>query len=404
MAQAPIVGLEIGTSKVIALVGEMRDDGVVMITGVGERPSTGIRKGEINDLANATLCVQSVLALAEERSNVEVREVLLAVSGGHVQGLINHGTVPVIGGDGVIQADDVADALEVARAVNLPPEREVLHTISQYFYIDDDTRVTNPEGLSGAQLSVDMLAIHGVRNRLNNTVRAVRNVPVEVQDVAFSGLCSALSVLTAEQKRNGVVVIDLGGGKTDYVVYAEGVVAAAGVIGVGGDHVTNDVALAFNIPTAQAEVLKRESGTVGASAGGADVVLAPEGSFAGRSVSLKDLNTVMHARVDELLTMIRRRVAQEDLMHHVGAGVVLTGGSARTSGIVGMAEGLFEMPCRVGKPRNVDGLTAAVNGPEYATVSGLVQYGFKAARDQSPPLKGLLGRLFGGKPPRGGAS
>ncbi|MCE9616320.1 MAG: cell division protein FtsA [Lentisphaerae bacterium] len=397
MANAPVVGLEIGTTKVIALVGELRDDGVIMITGIGERPSTGVRKGEIIDIENAALCVKSVLAMAEERSNVAIREVLLAVSGGHVQGLVNRGTVPVFDKDGEISREDLDEVMEVAKAVNLPPEREILHTISQYYYIDNDQRVINPEGMQGAQLSVDMLVIHGVRNRLNNTVRVVRNIPVDVHDVAASGLCSALSVLTAEQKKSGVVVIDLGGGKTDYVVYADGVVASAGVLGVGGDHVTNDIALGFSIPTAQAEVLKRESGSVNAKAAVRvpTVTLPAEGGFPGRTLAVRSLNLIMHARMDEVLAMIKRRLEKDDVLHQVGAGVVLTGGGAHMAGIVELAEAVFGLPCAIGKPRNVSGLAAAMSGPEYATVSGLVQYGFKTVKEQArPPLSGWLGRIF----------
>lgn len=395
----PIVGLEIGTTKVIALVGEMRNDGAIIITGMGERPATGVRKGEIIDLENATLCVKSVLAAAEERSNVAIREVLLAVSGGHVQGVIHRGSVPVFGRDGQIGASDIEEVLEVARAVNLPAEREVLHTISQYFHIDDDQRVINPEGMTGGQLAVDMLVIHGIRNRLNNLVRAVRSVPLEVQDVAFSGLCSALAVLTAEQKRNGVVVIDLGGGKTDYVVYAEGVVASAGVIAVGGDHVTNDISVGFNISSAQAEGLKRDSGSVDPKApvDGPDVVVPAEGTTPARTVTVRAVNTIMQARLEELLTKIRQRIAKDELLHHMGAGVVLTGGGAHTRGITTLVEGIFGLPCMVGIPRNVGGLAAATSGPEYATASGLVQYGFKAAREQDSrrPLKDFLKGWFG---------
>ena len=383
MAALPVVGLEIGTSKIVALVGEWRDDGIIMITGMGERASTGVRKGEVIDLANAAVVVRSVLSMAEERSNVSIGEVLLAVSGGHMQGLTNRGTVPVMSGDGKIARGDVDDAMDIAKAVNLPPEREILHTISQHFCIDNDHRVVNPEGLHGGHLSVDMLVIHGVRNRLNSIVQAARNVPVDVEDVAFSGLCSALSVLIPEQKKNGVVVIDLGGGKTDYLVYAGGVVAEAGVLAVGGDHVTNDISIGFGIPNAQAEMLKRETGSVDLRAlvPAPTVTLPPEGSFTGRDVSVAALNQVMHARLDELLRMLKRRLENSDVLHQLGWGVVLTGGGAHLRGIVPLAESIFKLHCEVGRPRNVSGLTQASSGPEYATVCGLVQYGYMTRRE-----------------------
>ena len=240
MPLPPVVGLEIGTTKVIALVGELREDGYIMITGIGERPSAGVRKGEIIDIENAAVCVQSVLEMAEESGNVSIREVLLAVSGGHIQGVVNRGTVPVLDKESGISIDDVEQVMEVARAVNLPPDREVLHTISQHYTIDGQQQVIKPEGMEGAQISVDMLVLHGVRSRLNNTVRVVRKLQVEVQDVAFAGLCSALAVLTPEQKKNGAIVIDLGGGTTDYVAYAEGVVSSVGAFGVSSQQQAGD--------------------------------------------------------------------------------------------------------------------------------------------------------------------
>ena len=270
MALPPVVGLEIGTSKVIALVGEMREDGHVMITGMGERSSLGVRKGEIVDLENAVACTRGALEDAEESGRVSIRQVLLAVSGGHIQSMVNRGAVPVMDEDGEIMQEDVDQVMDVARAVNLPPEREVLHTICQHFCVDDQERVTRPEGMEGAKLALDMLVLHGVRNLLRNTVKVVRSIPMTVQDVTFSGLCSALAALTPEQKKSGAVVIDLGAGTTDYIAYAGNVVAAAGALGVGGDHVTNDIAVAFSIPLTQAENLKHESasatvGSVGCS-------------------------------------------------------------------------------------------------------------------------------------------
>jgi len=399
MTVDPIVALEIGTSKVIALVGEIREDGHVMVTGMGEHPSTGVRKGEIIDLENAVVCVRSVLEMAEESGKVAIRQVHLAVSGGHIQNLVNRGTVPVLDKDGEITEEDVEQVMDVARAVNLSPDREILHTICQHFRIDDQERVIRPEGMEGAKLSLDMLVLHGVRSRLRNTVRVARSVPIDVQDVAFSGLCSALSVLTPEQKKSGLVVIDLGGGTTDYLAYAGDVVASAGALGVGGDHITNDIALSFNIPTFQAERLKRESGcaVVDASSVSQKVALPAEVGFPGCTVSLKALHTVINARVDEIFGMIKKRLEKDAILHHVGAGTVLTGGGAHLKRVSQLAEEMFDLPCSVGRPRNVSGLATASEGPEYAACSGLVQYGFKTqvGQRQASPLRNLLKGLFG---------
>ena len=399
MRLAPVVALEIGTTKTIALVGEMREDGQIMVTGMGERPSTGVRKGEITDLANAGICVRSVLERAEESSKVTIRQVLLSVSGGHIQGLINRGTVHVLDKDGEVTRDDVEQVMEVARAVSLPTDREVLHTVCQHFCIDNQERIIKPEGMEGSRLSLDMIVVHGVRRRLNTTVRVVRSIPVDVQDVVFSGLCSALSVLSVAQKKNGVVVVDLGGGTTDYLAYADNVVAAAGVLGIGGDHVTNDITIGFNIPMSRAEILKQESGSaiIVSRSRGKRVVLPPEVGFSGRTIDLRALHMVINARVDETLSMIKRRLEEQGILHHVGSGIVLTGGGAHLTGICELGEKIFGLPCTIGTPRNITGLAIATGGPEYATCSGLVQYGFRANGDEKrfPPLADWFRGLFG---------
>ena len=379
MSLPPVVALEIGTSKVLALVGELREDGHAIITGMGEHPSVGVRKGEIIDLANAIACVRSTLAMAEESSKVVIRQVHLAVSGGHIQSLVSGGEVPIRNSTKEVTQDDIEQVIEVAKAVNLPADREIVHSIRQHFRVDDQEKVLEPEGMEGARLSLDMLVLHGIRTRMHNTIKVVKSVPMGVQDVAFSGLCSALSVLTPEQKKSGAIMIDLGGGTTNYLVYENEVVATAGALGIGGDHITNDIALAFNIPVSQAENLKRESGraVADASAETGSVELPPEGGFSGRTVNLKSLCTVINLRTGEMFDIIRKRLEKENLLHHIGAGVVLTGGGAHLKGISRLAEKVFGFPCSIGLPRYVSGLTTATGGPEYATCSGLVQFGFK---------------------------
>ncbi|MBN1558299.1 MAG: cell division protein FtsA [Lentisphaerae bacterium] len=379
MPVPPVVALEIGSTKVIALVGERRDDGHIMITGMGEGPSTGVRKGEIIDFDNAVVCARSALGMAEETAKVAIREVYLAVSGGHIRSQVHRGTVPVSGRGGEILREDVEQVMDVARAVNLPADRDVLHTICQQFTIDDEQRVIQPEGMEGSRLSLDMLVLHGVRTRLRNMINVAKNVPMDIADVTFSGLCSALSVLTPEQKKSGALVVDLGGGTTDYVAYAGNVVALAGAAAVGGDHVTNDIALGFNVPTSRAEKVKREWGSALPGDGEPDktVKLPPEVGFAGRTIALQALNTVIHARADETLGIVSARLEEAGLGRQFGAGVVLTGGGARLRGMQELAERVFGLPCTIGKPRNVSGLATATEGAEYATASGLVQYGFR---------------------------
>jgi cell division protein FtsA len=252
--------------------------------------------------------------------------------------------------------------------------------------------------MAGGQLSHDMLILHGVRNRLNDAIMVVDKLQVDVHDMACSGLCSALAVLTPEQKRSGAIVLDIGGGTTDYVAYAEGVVAAAGALGVGGDHITNDIGIAFSVPTTQAEGLKLADGSavVEKSPDPATVSLAAEGGFPGRTINIKSLHTVVHLRCEEILKKVKDRLKEEEVLHHVGAGIVLTGGGAHLKGMTDLAEKVFGLPCTMGKPLNVSGLATATAGPEYATVTGLVQYGFRSgkAAGGSTPLGKWLRGLF----------
>ncbi len=402
MPLPPVVALEIGTSKTVALVGEQRDDDQIMITGIGEHPSTGVRKSEIIDLDNALVCARSALQAAEESAQVTIRELYLALSGGHIQSVVHQGSVPVLNPHGEITSHEVEQVMNIARAVSLRADCEPIHTICQNFCIDERDEVQRPEGLEGAKLSLNMLILYGVRTRMHNTVRVVRTIPLEVADAAFSGLCAGLAVLTPEQKEGGVLLIDIGGGTTSYLAYARNALSAAGAIGVGGDHVTNDIALAFSIPMRQAEHVKHESGNaiVDFATRTRRLTLPAEVGFPGRTITMDSLHLVINARMDETLAMIKTRIESAGLMHHLGAGVVLTGGGAKLAGITELAERIFGMPCCIGTPKGVSGLTAEVSGPEYATPIGLVRFGCRSLTGgRKGGWRDRIGKMLGiGKP------
>lgn len=398
MASEPVVALEIGTSRVRALVGEAREDGHVMITGLGECPSRGVRKGEIVDFDNALACVRTVLEAAETQSGVVIEQVHLLVSGGHIQSLVNRGMVPVQSETREITEEEIDNVMNVARAVNLPTDRQMLHSICQRFYVDGQQGVVNPEGMEGSQLALDMLIIHCIASRVRNAVRVVKSAHADVSDVAFSGLCAALAVLTPEQKESGVAVIDLGGGTTDYLAYADQAIACAGSLAVGGDHVTNDIALGLSLPMGQAEKLKIEVGDVwpDARARGATVALPASGGFPGRTVRVADLNTIIRARLEETLEMVRGELAKYDVSKQLGAGVVFTGGGAQMRGLLKLAEKIFDVPCAVARPRGVSGLAVVTEGPCYAAPVGMILYAYRSMRRQ-PEKRGvleLISRLF----------
>lgn len=395
MALPPIVALEIGTSRVRVLTGEALEQNQLLITGVGECPSRGVRKAEIIDFENALSCVQSALEMAEEQSGLDIQQVHLVVTGGHLQHDVSRGAVPVMSHDRVIAHEDIEEAMDIARAISLPHDRAMLHTICRHFYVDDQDGVVNPEGMEGARLSVDMLVLHGIRSRIRNAIRVLKSAHVSVQDVAFGGLCSGLSVLTAEQKESGVIVLDIGGGTIDYLVYADKAIACAGSLAVGGDHITNDIALGLSLPMAQAERLKVESGSAmpGYSSAGQMISLPAEGGFPGKFIRLEDLHTIIHARADEMLHMVKAIIDKHDLLHLIGAGVILCGGGAHLKNMNALAEQVFDMPCRVGTPRNVSGIAVVTEGPEYAAPVGMLRYGWKGSR--RGPSHPIISRLFG---------
>lgn len=400
MANDPIVALDIGTSHVRAVVGERTEDGGVMVTGMGEEPSCGIRKGEVIDFDNALTSIKAALEKAEESANVTIRNCYLLVAGSHISSTVNRGTIPLLDSGGEVTRADMANVARAAHNIKLQDGREILHTINQYYVIDDQTGIVNPEGMEGRDLALKSLIVHGASNRMRNLAKVVSSVPLDIDDSAFSGLCSGLSVLTPAQKEGGVLLIDLGGGTTDFLLYAPGYLALAQSIGVGGEHVTNDIAIGMKLSHSQAERLKksRASSLIDHSLRGQSVALPAEGGFDGRSVKLMNLNAIVNARMEETFRMIRRICDGEGLLHQLGAGVVLTGGGSYMRDIEGLAEDVFRMPAAIGRPRNVSGIEIATENPEYAGVTGLLRYAFMAESQQGKPgLGGIIKNLIFGK-------
>src|SRR3989454_6082095 len=255
-----LVGLEIGTSKICAVVGEINAAGALNIIGVGQARSRGVRKGEIADPSAASEDIRNAIVEAEQMADVEIRSVYLGVTGGHLRGFNNRGVHPVVSADREITREDVQDVIKNAKTINLPAQNHVVHAIRQHFLIDGQDGITNPVGMLGARVEVDVHVVHGTLNRLQNAIRTIKGLQLEVDDIVFNGLAASLSVLSNEQKELGSLVIDMGGGTTDYVVYANGIIKHTGVLAVGGDHVSNDLAYGLKVPLSRAEQLKIEHG------------------------------------------------------------------------------------------------------------------------------------------------
>src|SRR4051812_12125103 len=256
-----IVGLEVGTSKICAVVGEMNPDSSGLnIVGLGQAKSRGVRKGEICDAPAVEEDIRNAIVEAEQMADVEIRSVYLGVTGGHVRGFNNRGVHPVVSADREISEDDVQDVIKNAKTINLPAGNHVVHAIRQHFLVDGQDGIANPVGMLGSRVEVDVHVVHGNLNRLQNAIRTVKGLQLEVDDIVFSGLAASLSLLTSEQKELGSLVIDIGGGTTEFVVYGNGIIKHTGVLAVGGDHISNDLAYGLKVPLSRAEQLKINHG------------------------------------------------------------------------------------------------------------------------------------------------
>ena len=400
-APAIIVGLEIGTSKVCAVVGEMSLEGTLNIVGLGQSRSRGVRKGEICDAPAAEEDVRNAIVEAEQMADVEIRSVFLGVTGGHFRGFNNRGVHPIVSADREICDDDVQDVIKNAKTINLPAQNHVIHAIRQHFLVDGHDGITNPVGMLGGRIEVDVHVIHGHLNRLQNAIRTVKGLQLEVDEIVFNGLASSLALLTSEQKELGSLVIDMGGVTTEYVVYADGVIKHVGVLAVGGDHVSNDLAYGLKVPLGRAEQLKIEHGAAyEGTAKGQTITLANELGLPLKTINLENLRRIMSLRLEEMFQLIGQDLEQAGLLDYLRAGAFLCGGGSRLPGIAQLAERILQMPVSLGKANSISGLKSALDQPEFATAIGLVKFGSFQQRKRTAKgsitdeIKSTIGQIF----------
>lgn len=370
-----IVGLDIGTSKVVAIVGELNAEGAIDIVGIGSHPSRGLKKGVVVNIESTVQSMQRAVEEAELMAGVQIHTVYAGIAGSHVRSLNSHGIVAIK--DKEVTQSDVDRVIDAAKAVAIPADQQVLHILPQEFIIDDQEGIHEPVGMSGVRLEAKVHLVTGAVSAAQNIIKCVRRCGLEVEDMILEQLASSYSVLTDDEKELGVCLVDIGGGTTDLAVFTDGAIRHTAVIPIAGDQVTNDIAVALRTPTQYAEEIKiKYACALRQLANPEETIEVPSvGDRPPRRLSRQTLAEVVEPRYEELLSLVQaelRRSGYEDL---IAAGFVLTGGSSKMEGALDLAEEVFHMPVRLGVPQHVSGLVDVVRNPIHATGVGLVLYG-----------------------------
>lgn len=386
MAKSTIyAALEIGTSKICVVVGEAKRDGAIKILGVGEAKSKGVRKGEILEFDKVQTCLNDALVRAEDRSDVMIRTVFLGITGAHIQSVNNRGLHCLPEGRTEIQEKDVEEAKESARNVDIAEDQTFLHSVARQYIVDGVEGVRLPVGRQGRQIEADYHIIHGLMPRIQNSIKCVREIPLEVEDVVFNPVAAAQVVLSRDAKREGALMIDIGGGTADFVLYEDGMITVSGCIPLGGDHISQDIAQAVQIPHSRAESLKINTGSclVDGSLEGESVRIEDDNGFAIGEVERSFLNEVIQLRVQEIFEQVRQRC--EGHLSRLAAGVYLTGGSSLLKGIDLVAKDVFGMKVTRSGSSPVSGVTAMFEKPQYSVPIGLIRYA-QILDQEKPPF------------------
>ncbi|MGE3296856.1 MAG: cell division protein FtsA [Porticoccaceae bacterium] len=393
-----IVGLDIGTSKVVAIIGVAGPGGQLEIVGTGMHPSSGIKKGVVVNIESTVHAIQRAIEEVELMAGCQIHSVYAGIAGSHIRSLNSHGIVAIR--DREVHQTDIDRVIDAARAVAIPADQEILHVLPQEFIIDNQEGVREPLGMSGVRLEAKVHLVTCAANAAQNIKKCIRRCGLEVDDIILEQLASSYAVLTEDEKQLGVCLVDIGGGTTDIAVFTEGAIRHTGVIPIAGDQVTNDIAMALRTPTAHAEELKIKYACALAQLAGPDetIKVPSVGDRAPRSLSRQALAEVVEPRYDELFTLVQSELRRSGLEDLLAAGIVLTGGTSKMEGVVDLAEEIFHMPVRLGMPQNIQGLADIVNNPIYSTGVGLLLYGLQQQQEnRSAPKKGagngLLGRI-----------
>ncbi len=370
-----IVGLDIGTSKVAAIVGELSSDGSIEIIGIGTTPSRGLKKGVVVNLESTVQSIQRAIEEAELMAGCQIKSVFAGIAGSHIRSLNSHGIVAIK--DKEVTQYDIDRVIDSARAVAIPADQKILHILPQEFVIDLQDGIKEPIGMSGIRLEAKVHMVTGSVSASQNIVKCIRKCGLEVEDIVLEQLASCNSVLTEDEKELGVCLIDMGGGTTDIAIFVEGAIKHTAVIPIAGDQVTNDIAVALRTPTVNAEEIKRKYACALTQLASVDgVIEVPSiGDRAPRKISTQNLAEIIEPRYEELMLLVQAEIRRSGNEESIAAGIVLTGGSAKVKGLIELAEEIFHMPVRMGGPENVTGLSEVIKNPIYSTGVGLLMYG-----------------------------
>ena len=376
-----IVGLDIGTSKVVAIVGEISLDGDIEIVGIGSSPSKGMKKGVVVNIESTVQSIQRAVEEAELMAGCQIHSVYVGIAGSHIRSLNSHGIVAIK--DKEVYRADLERVIDAAQAVAIPADQKILHILPQEYVIDDQGGIKEPLGMSGVRLEAKVHLVTCAVNAAQNIEKCIRRCGLEVEEIILEQLASSYSVLTDDERELGVCMVDIGGGTTDIAIFTEGSIRHTGVIPIAGDQVTNDIAMALRTPTQHAEEIKiKYACALTQLAGPDETIKVPSvGDRAPRDLSRQSLAEVVEPRYDELFTLVQAELRRSGYEDMVPAGVVLTGGTSKMEGVVELAEEIFHMPVRVGYPQTVRGLNDIVRNPIYATSVGLLQYGMEHRND-----------------------
>lgn len=392
-----VVGLDVGTTKICAIIGQVNSEGLIDVIGLGTAPSKGLRRGVVVNIDQTVSSIRKAVEDAELMAGCRAETVFAGISGGHIKGINSHGVIAIKNRE--VTAVDVARVIDAARAVAIPMDREVIHILPQEFMVDDQEGIKEPIGMAGVRLEAKVHIITGAVSAAQNIIRCANRSNLRVNDLILQQMAASEAVLSSDEKELGVALVDIGGGTTDIAVFSEGSIQHTSVISVGGEQLTNDIAVGLRTPMVEAEKIKKRHGcALGSMVSKDETITVPGvGGRQPRVLSRSGLADITEPRLEELLGLVRRELERFNLLPTVASGIVLTGGTVAIEGICELAEQIFDMPVRLGYPVGISGLVDVVNSPVYATGVGLVLWGARNKSVDITPYQGngMFDRVMG---------